>query len=180
VAFEVAKLLDAAMDVCIVRKLGVPEHKELAMGAIAQALTCQFAGENMIIFNQDIIDSLRIDQEKITAVVNQELRELKRRDQIYRSDKPAINIKNKTVIVIDDGIATGATMRSAISIIHQQQPAKIVIAVPVVPLNIYEELRLEVDDVVCLQCPEIMSAISWWYEDFSQTTDSEVRTLLGN
>jgi predicted phosphoribosyltransferase len=172
VAFEVAKLLHTAIDVCIVRKLGVPEHKELAMGAIA--------GENMIIFNQDIIDSLGIDQEKITAVVNQELRELKRRDQIYRSDKPAINIKNKTVIVIDDGIATGATMRSAISIIHQQQPAKIVIAVPVVPLNIYEELRLEVDDVVCLQCPEIMSAISWWYEDFSQTTDSEVRTLLGN
>ena len=103
VAFEVAKLLNAAIDVCIVRKLGVPGHKELAMGAIAS--------ENIIVFNRDIIDSLGIDQEKIIQVVNQELRELRRRNQVYRGDKPAINLKNKTVIVIDDGIATGATMR---------------------------------------------------------------------
>ena len=172
VAFEVAKILNAAMDVCIVRKLGVPGHKELAMGAIAS--------ENIIVLNRDIIDSLGIDQEKITQVVNQELRELKRRNQVYRGDKPAINVKNKTVIVIDDGIATGATMRVALTIIHQQQPTKIIVAVPVAPLNTCEELRLEVDDVVCLQCPEVMSAIGLWYEDFSQTTDNEVRALLGN
>ena len=180
VAFEVAKLLNAALDVCIVRKLGVPGHKELAMGAIAQGLTGQFAGENITIFNQDVIDSLGIDQEKITVVVNQELRELRRRHQIYRGDKPAINVKNKIVILIDDGIATGATMRAALTVIHQQQPEKIVVAVPVAPLTTCEELRLEVDDVVCLQCPEVMSAIGFWYEDFSQTTDNEVRALLGN
>ena len=180
IAFEVAKHLNAALDVCIVRKLGVPGHKELAMGAIAQALTCQFSSEKTIVFNQDIIDYLGIDQAKITAVVNQELRELRRRDQVYRSNKPEINVKNKIVILIDDGIATGATMRAALTIIQQQQPAKIVVAVPVAPLNICEELRLEVDDVVCLQCPENMSAIGLWYEDFSQTTDNEVRAFLGN
>ena len=180
IAFEVAKHLNAALDVCIVRKLGVPGHKELAMGAIAQALTCQFSSEKTIVFNQDIIDYLGIDQAKITAVVNQELRELRRRDQVYRSNKPAINVKDKIVILIDDGIATGATMRAALTIIQQQQPAKIVVAVPVAPLNICEELRLEVDDVVCLQCPENMSAIGLWYEDFSQTTDNEVRAFLGN
>ena len=180
VAFEVAKFLNVALDVCIVRKLGVPGHKELAMGAIAQGLTGQFAGENITIFNQDVIDSLGIDQEKITAVVNQELRELRRRHQIYRGDKPAINVKNKIVILIDDGIATGASMRAALTVIHQQQPEKIVVAVPVAPLTTCEELRLEVDDVVCLRCPEVMSAIGFWYEDFSQTTDNEVRALLGN
>ena len=180
IAFEVAKHLNAALDVCIVRKLGVPGHKELAMGAIAQALTCQFSSEKTIVFNQDIIDYLGIDQAKITAVVNQELRELRRRDQVYRSNKPAINVKDKIVILIDDGIATGATMRAALTIIQQQQPAKIVVAVPVAPLNICEELRLEVDDVICLQCPENMSAIGLWYEDFSQTTDNEVSAFLGN
>ncbi|MTJ49802.1 phosphoribosyltransferase [Dolichospermum sp. UHCC 0259] len=172
VAFEVAKLLNAAMDVCIVRKLGVPRHKELAMGAIAS--------ENIIVFNQDIIDSLGIDQAQITAVVNQELQELRRRNQTYRGNKPAINVKDKIVILIDDGIATGATMRAALTVIHQQQPAKIVVAVPVAPLNTCEELRLQVDDVVCLQSPEVMSAIGLWYDDFSQTTDNEVRALLGN
>ena len=180
VAFEVAKFLNVALDACIVRKLGVPGHKELAMGAIAQGLTGQFAGENITIFNQDVIDSLGIDQEKITAVVNQELRELRRRHQIYRGDKPAINVKNKIVILIDDGIATGASMRAALTVIHQQQPEKIVVAVPVAPLTTCEELRLEVDDVVCLRCPEVMSAIGFWYEDFSQTTDNEVRALLVN
>ena len=126
VAFEVAKLLNVAMDVCIVRKLGVPGHKELAMGAIAS--------ENTIVFNQNIINSLGIDEEKITQVINQELRELKRRNQVYRDNKPAINVKNKIVILIDDGIATGATMRAALTILQQQQPAKIVVAVPVAPL----------------------------------------------
>ncbi len=172
VAFEVAKLLNVAMDVCIVRKLGVPGHKELAMGAIAS--------ENTIVFNQNIINSLGIDEEKITQVINQELRELKRRNQVYRDNKPAINVKNKIVILIDDGIATGATMRAALTILQQQQPAKIVVAVPVTPLADCQELRLEVDEIICLQCPEIMSAIGLWYEDFSQTTDNEVRALLGS
>jgi putative phosphoribosyl transferase len=172
VAFEVAKLLNVAIDVCIVRKLGVPGHKELAMGAIA--------AENIIVFNQDVVDSLEIDQEQISNVVNQELQELRRRDRAYRGNKLPINVNNKIVILIDDGIATGATMRAALTILREQQPRKIVVAVPVAPLNICEELRLQVDDVVCLQCPEVMSAIGWWYEDFSQTTDREVHALLGN
>ncbi|MTJ10562.1 phosphoribosyltransferase [Anabaena sp. UHCC 0204] len=170
VAFEIAKLLNAPLDVCIVRKLGVPGHKELAMGAIAS--------QNIIVFNQDVIDSLGIDTSAITKVVNQELLELRRREKTYRDDKPPININNKTIIIVDDGIATAATMRAALAILRQQQPAKIVVAVPVAPLNTCEELCLEVDDVVCLQSPEIMSAIGWWYEDFTQTTDNEVRTLL--
>jgi predicted phosphoribosyltransferase len=170
VAFEIAKHLNAALDVCIARKLGVPGHKELAMGAIAS--------QNIIVFNQDVIDSLGIDTSAITKVVNQELLELRRREKTYRGDKPPINVNNKTIIVVDDGIATAATMRAALAILRQQQPTKIVVAVPVAPLNTCEELRLEVDDVVCLQSPEIMSAIGWWYEDFTQTTDNEVRTLL--
>ncbi|MTJ53036.1 phosphoribosyltransferase [Anabaena sp. UHCC 0253] len=170
VAFEIAKLLNAPLDVCIVRKLGVPGHKELAMGAIAS--------QNIIVFNHDVIESLGIDTSVITNVVNQELLELRRREKTYRDDQPPININNKTIIIVDDGIATAATMRAALAILRQQQPAKIIIAVPVAPLNTCEELSLEVDDLVCLQSPEIMSAIGWWYEDFTQTTDNEVRTLL--
>ncbi|MFM7364338.1 MAG: phosphoribosyltransferase [Cuspidothrix sp.] len=172
VAFEVATHLNVPLDVCIVRKLGVPGHKELAMGAIA--------GEKIIVLNQDIIDSLGIDQEQINQVINQELQELKRRDQVYRGHKPPVNVHNKIVIVIDDGIATGATIRAAIAILRRQQPKKIIVAVPIASLGIYEEFCLEVDDVVCLQSPKFISAIGWWYEDFTQTTDQEVRVLLGN
>ena len=172
VAFEVATHLNVPLDICIVRKLGVPGHKELAMGAIA--------AENIIVLNQDIIDSLGIDQEQISQVINQELQELRRRDQVYRGHQPPVNVHNKIVILIDDGIATGATIRAAIAILRQQQPRKIIVAVPIASLSICKEFRLEVDDVVCLQSPEFMSAIGWWYEDFTQTTDQEVRTLLGN
>jgi len=170
VAFEVAKALNAPLDVCIVRKLGVPGYKELAMGAIA-------AG-GMGILNYDVIDSLGIDKEAIEIVAAEELQELQRRDRTYRDDAPPLNIKNKTVILIDDGIATGSTMRAAIAILKQQQPTSIVVAVPVAPTSTYEELQLEVDEIVCLQTLEQMSAIGLWYEDFSQTTDEEVRELL--
>lgn len=170
VAFEVAKALNAPLDVCIVRKLGVPGHKELAMGAIA-------AG-GIRVLNADVINTLGIDKEAIQAVAAEELEELQRRDRTYRGYAPPINVKDKTVILIDDGIATGSTMRAAIATLNEQQPKKIVVAIPVAPASTYKELQSEVDQVVCLQIPEYLSAIGLWYEDFSQTTDEEVKEIL--
>lgn len=170
VAFAVAQALNAPLDVCIVRKLGVPGQKELAMGAIASG--------GVAVLNFDVINTLGIDKEIIEVVALEELQELQRRDHNYRGDAPPINIKNQTVILIDDGIATGSTMRAAIALIKKQEPTKLIVAVPVAPLSTYEDLQPEVDEIVCLQIPEIMSAIGLWYEDFSQTTDEEVRELL--
>jgi predicted phosphoribosyltransferase len=170
VAFAVAQALNAPLDVCIVRKLGVPGQKELAMGAIASG--------GVAVLNFDVINTLGINKEIIEVVALEELQELQRRDRNYRGDAPPINIKNRTVILIDDGIATGSTMRVAIALIKKQEPKKLIVAVPVAPLSTYEDLQLEVDEIVCLQIPEIMSAIGLWYEDFSQTTDEEVRELL--
>lgn len=170
VAFEVATALNASLDVCIVRKLGVPGHKELAMGAIATG--------GMEVLNYDVINTLGIGREVIEIVAAEELQELERRDRTYRGDAPLINVRNKTVILIDDGIATGSTMRAAIAILRQQQPTSIVVAVPVAPTNTYQELQSEVEEIVCLQTLKQMSAIGCWYENFSQTTDEEVRQLL--
>ncbi|MFM5983148.1 MAG: phosphoribosyltransferase [Sphaerospermopsis kisseleviana] len=170
VAFEVAKALNAPLDVCIVRKLGVPGHKELAMGAIASG--------GIGVLNSDVINTLGIDKEAIQAVAAEELQELQRRDRTYRGDALPLNVENKTVILIDDGIATGSTMRAAIGILQQQQPQKIVVAIPVAPASTYKELQSEVDEIVCLQIPEILSAIGLWYEDFAQTTDEEVKEIL--
>jgi putative phosphoribosyl transferase len=172
VAFEVATALNAPLDVCIVRKLGVPGHKELAMGAIASG--------GIEVLNNDVINTLGINKEIIQGVAAEELQELQRRDRTYRGDAPPINVKNKTIILIDDGIATGSTIGAAIALLKQQQPASIVVAVPVAPRSTYKELHSEVDEIVCLQTPELMSAIGVWYEDFSQTTDEEVRELLGH
>jgi putative phosphoribosyl transferase len=170
VAVEVAKALNAPLDVCIVRKLGVPGQKELAMGAIASG--------GVVVLNYDVINTLGINKEIVELVAAEELKELQRRDRHYRGDAPPININNKTVILIDDGIATGSTMRAAIALIKKQQPAKLIVGVPVIPLSTYEELKSEVDEIVCLTTPEIMSAIGLWYEDFSQTTDEEVQEIL--
>jgi putative phosphoribosyl transferase len=170
VAFPMAKTLHLPLDICIVRKLGVPGHKELAMGAIAP--------HGIIILNNDVINSLNINQETINLVVQQELQELARRDHAYRSSKLPIDIHHKTVILVDDGIATGSTIRAAIAILKQQQPDKIIIAIPVAPPDICEQLRSEVDDVICLQTPEPLSAIGLWYDNFTQTTDDQVRELL--
>jgi putative phosphoribosyl transferase len=172
VAFEVATALNAPLDVCIVRKLGLPGHKELAMGAIASG--------GIEVLNNDVINTLGIKKEIIQGVAAEELQELQRRDRTYRGDAPPINVKNQTIILIDDGIATGSTIGAAIALLKQQQPASIVVAVPVAPRSTYKELHSEVDEIVCLQTPELMSAIGVWYEDFSQTTDEEVRELLGH
>ncbi|MEA5507150.1 phosphoribosyltransferase [Halotia wernerae UHCC 0503] len=170
VAFEVAKALNAQLDIYLVRKLGVPGRKELAMGAIASG--------GVRVLNHEIVNWLGIDRKTIDQVATQELQELQRRDCAYRGDRPQPKIKNRTVILIDDGIATASTMRAAIAALREQQPRHIVVAIPVAPPSTCEQLRTEVDEVICLTTPESMYAIGLWYEDFSQTTDAEVRDLL--
>lgn len=170
VAYEVAKQLNTKMDIFIVRKLGVPGHEELAMGALAWG--------DVTVFNPEIISGLHISEDTIAIVVAKESAELKRRNQEYRQNKPLPIIENKIVIVIDDGLATGATMRAAIAALKQMKPTAIIIAVPVAPPDTCDEIRPTVDDLVCLETPEPFYAVGTWYDDFSQTTDQEVRDLL--
>jgi putative phosphoribosyl transferase len=170
VAFEVAEALRAPLDIFLVRKLGVPGHEELAMGAIATG--------GVRVLNEDVVDYLRIPGEVIDAVAADELRELERRERAYRGDSPAPDVKGKTVILVDDGLATGSTMRAAAAALRQQQPARIVVAVPVSAPQTCDEYRMGVDEIICAVTPEPFYAVGQWYEDFSQTTDEEVRALL--
>jgi putative phosphoribosyl transferase len=170
VAYEVAKALNAPLDVCLVRKLGVPTHPELAMGAIASG--------GVQVLNLDVVTWLGISQSTIDEVAAVELNELQRRDRAYRGDRPPPTIRDRTVILVDDGIATGSTLRAAIAVLKPQQPARLVVAIPVAPPEICAELSAEVDEVVCLLRPHDFYAIGIWYDDFSQTTDEAVRTLL--
>jgi putative phosphoribosyl transferase len=178
VGYEVAQALNAPLDVCLVRKLGVPGHEELAMGAIAEGGRLDLTSQTVCVLNYDVINGWGIDQETIDKVIAQELEELHRRDRAYRGDRPPVNVHGQTIILIDDGIATGSTIRAAIAILRQQQPSKIIVAVPIAPPSTYQQLQTEVDEVISLVTPEPMSAIGVWYEDFSQTTDAEVRQLL--
>jgi putative phosphoribosyl transferase len=170
VAYEVAKALNVPLDICLVRKLGVPGHQELAMGAIASG--------GVRVLNYDVISWLGILEKTIDKVAIAELRELQRRDRAYRGDRPQPDVRNRTVILIDDGIATGSTMRAAITVLKSQHPARLIVAIPVAPAETCDELRTEVDDIVCLLTPEPFYAIGLWYENFAQTTDEEVRHLL--
>lgn len=170
VAFEVAKALYLPLDVCLVRKLGVPGHKELAMGAIAS--------DGVRVLNYDIVSTLGISSNKIDEVAAKELRELQRRDRVYRGDRSSPNLKDRTVILVDDGIATGASMRAAITVLREEQPRSIIVAIPVASSSICDELRSEVDKLVCLTTPEPFYSVGLWYDYFSQTTDEEVSKLL--
>lgn len=170
VAFEIAKKLNLPLDVCLVRKLGVPKRKELAMGAIGSG--------GVKIINQDIINWLNIPEDIIDEVTAQEQIELERRDRLYRENRPFPLLENQTIILVDDGIATGSTLRAAIATIKQHHPQKIIIAVPVAPPEICQQLKSEVDEVVCYLQPDPLHSISLWYENFSQTSDQEVRDLL--
>jgi putative phosphoribosyl transferase len=170
VAYEVARALNASLDVFLVRKLGVPGHEELAMGAVATG--------GVRVLNDEIISDLRIPDYLIDAVAAQEQRELERRERLYRGDRPPPDVRGRTVILVDDGLATGATMYAAIQALRQQQPARIVVAVPTASPETCEALRAEVDEVICAITPEPFYAVSLWYEDFSQTTDETVRDLL--
>jgi putative phosphoribosyl transferase len=170
VAFEVAKELNVKMDVFIVRKLGVPGNEELAMGAIAS--------DNIRVLNEDVIRSFQIPQSVIDEVAVNELRELERRERLYRGNRPKPDISGSTVILIDDGLATGATMRAAAAAVKTKNPAKIVIAVPTAASDTCIAFENEVDKTICVATPEPFYGVGAWYEDFSQTTDKEVCELL--
>ena len=170
VGFEVAQELGAPLDVFLVRKLGVPGYEELAMGAVATG--------GVRVLNDEIVRGLGISEHEIDAAAARELQELARRQRLYRGDRPPPDIAGRTVIVVDDGLATGATMRAAIQALRQQQPARIVVAVPTASPDTCEALKAEADDVVCAMTPEPFLAVGHWYEDFTQTTDDEVRELL--
>jgi putative phosphoribosyl transferase len=170
VAFEVARALPAPMDVFLVRKLGVPGQEELAMGAIA-------SGGGRVL-NREVIEALGIPDRVIDAVAAHEEKELVRRERLYRDDRPPPDVQGRTVILIDDGLATGATMRAAAATLRQEGPARIVVAVPLAAASVCEEFAQEVDEIVCAVTPEPFYAVGLWYEDFSPTTDDEVRELL--
>jgi len=170
VAYEVARSLQAPLDVFLVRKLGVPGYEELAMGAVATG--------GVRVLNDEIVNGLRIPDDVVDAVTAWEQQELARREQLYRGDRPAPDVRGRTVILVDDGLATGATMHAAIAALRRQQPARIVVAVPTAPPEMCEALRAEVDDVICAITPQPFRSVGLWYEDFSPTTDEEVRELL--
>ncbi|HZE71792.1 MAG TPA: phosphoribosyltransferase [Pyrinomonadaceae bacterium] len=170
VAYEVAKALHAPLDIFLVRKLGVPGREELAMGAIATG--------GVQVLNKNVVDELGIPPAVIEAVAANELQELKRRDHAYRGNRPAPEVKGKTVILVDDGLATGSTMRAAVAALRQQKPARIVVAVPVSAPETCDEYRMGVDEIVCAITPEPFYGVGQWYQDFTQTTDEEVRQLL--
>ena len=170
VGFEIARSLHAPLDVFLVRKLGVPGHAELAMGAIASG--------GVRVLSHDIIGQLGVSPDDIDAVTQRERAELDRRDRMYRGDRPQTPLTGRTVILVDDGLATGATMEAAILAVRQSSPARLIVAAPVGAADTCDRLRTIADDVVCASTPEYFQAVGLWYERFDQTTDEEVMTLL--
>jgi predicted phosphoribosyltransferase len=170
VGYEVAQALRAPLDVFVVRKLGTPGQEELAMGALAPG--------GIMVLNQEVIQALGIPQQTIDAVVVREQRELERREREYRNGRPAANVRGRAVILADDGLATGSSMRVAAKALRKEAALEIVVAVPVASALTCAELATEVDKVVCATTPEPFWAVGQWYRDFSETTDEEVRDLL--
>jgi putative phosphoribosyl transferase len=170
VAFEVTKALHAPLDVFVVRKLGLPGQEELAMGAIASG--------GVIVLNEELVRALQIPRAVIDMVAFEEQRELERREREYRDGRPPIDVRGRAVILVDDGLATGSSMRVAALALKKKDPAQIVVAVPVAPSSTCADLQNYVDQVVCAVTPEPFWGVGQWYQDFSQTTDEEVRELL--
>jgi predicted phosphoribosyltransferase len=170
VAAEVASSLGAPLDVFVVRKLGVPGHEELAMGAIATG--------GVRILNRDVVSSLGIAPATIDRVAVAEQAELERRETAYRGGRPPADVAGATVILVDDGLATGSTMRAAVAAIREQRPERVVVAVPVAAPQTRDEFAREVDEIVCVATPDPFLAVGRFYDDFSQTTDAEVHALL--
>lgn len=170
VAFEVARALHAPMDIFVVRKLGLPGHEELAIGAIATG--------GVRVVNDEAVRALRVSDVVLGAVTAAERRELERRERLYRGDRPPRDVRGRTVILVDDGLATGSTMRAAIAALRQQHPGRIVVAVPVGAPDVCAAFQVEADESVCVRSPQPFYAVGLWYADFSQTTDEEVCELL--
>jgi putative phosphoribosyl transferase len=170
VAYEVAQALNAPLDVFLVRKLGVPGHEELAMGAIASG--------GVRIVNPSVVHQLHISEDAINAVASEELRELERREEAYRGSRPEPAMQGKTIILVDDGLATGASMWAAVAALRKRNPQQIVVAVPAASEETCDQFKPYVDNIVCAITPEPFYAVGLWYHDFSQTSDTEVRQLL--
>lgn len=170
VAYQVAKELNAHLDVFVVQKIGVPTHPELAMGAIASG--------GVKVTNENVIRQAGVSEEQIEEVVQEEKQELERREKLYRGSRPDIDLEGKTVILVDDGMATGASMRAALKALKKHNPEKVIIAVPTAPKDSCEEFRSKVDKMICLQTPTPFWGVGGSYQDFSQTTNQEVRELL--
>lgn len=170
VAFEVARALNTPLDVFVVRKLGVPGREELAMGAIASS--------GIRVVNRTVVDPLGITSDEIEKAAVEQQTELERREQEYRNGRPMLDVRDRTAILVDDGLATGSSMRAAAVALRKRGPARIVIAVPVAAPSVCEELESEADQVVCATTPEPFLAVGQWYRDFRQTSDEEVRQLL--
>ena len=170
VAFEAAQALKAPLDVFLVRKLGAPGHEELAMGAIASG--------GVVVVNDEVVRALRISADTVMAEVESERAELTRREAIYRNGRPPLDVRGKTVILVDDGLATGSTMRAAVTALRQKEPARIVVAVPVGAASTCAEFQSIADECVCAIAPENFRAVGLWYDDFAQTGDDEVCDLL--
>jgi putative phosphoribosyl transferase len=170
VAAELARALGAQLDVFVVRKLGLPGHEELAMGAVAPG--------GVLVLDDRLVRGLGIPDEVLQETVEKELRELERREAAYRAGRPPLDLEGKTVILVDDGLATGATMRAAALALRKVKPARVVVAVPVASAETCDEFRADVDEIVCALTPSPFHAVGLWYDDFSQTSDEEVRELL--
>jgi putative phosphoribosyl transferase len=172
VAYEVALALELPLDVFLVRKLGVPGHEELAMGAIASG--------GVRVLNERVIQALRIPAATIDAAAAAELSTLERRERCYRGDDPRPQVRERIVILVDDGLATGSSMRAALEALGRREPKRLIAAVPVAPAEACEALRAEADEVICVATPRAFHGVSEWYRDFSQTSDEEVRALLAS
>jgi putative phosphoribosyl transferase len=170
VAFEVARALRAELDIFLVRKLGVPGHEELAVGALASG--------GIRILNHSLISDLHLSQQVIEQITAREQRELERREALYRAGRPAIPVRGRTIVLIDDGLATGASMKAASKALRAEDPQRLIVAVPIGAQQTCDEFRGEVDEVICVATPEPFLAVGIWYEDFEQTSDEEVQSLL--
>ena len=170
VAYEVTTALRLPLDIFLVRKLGLPGHEELAMGAVSTG--------GVRVLNDELVDYLSIPEDVIDAMAVRELEELERRERAYRGDRPEPDVRGKTVMLIDDGLATGSTMRAAAVALRQQEPGRVVVAVPVSAPETCDEYRMGVDEIICATTPEPFLGVGQWYDDFSQTSDEEVRELL--
>ena len=170
VAFEVARALDAPLDVFVVRKLGLPGHPEFAMGALASG--------GVRVLNDEVVRLYRIPEQAVDAIAKDERIELERRERAYRSQRPALDVRGRTVVLIDDGLATGSTMKAAVEAVRALSPARIIVAVPVGSPDTCREFAAIADDIICARAPEHFAAVGQWYDDFRQTTDEEVRELL--
>jgi predicted phosphoribosyltransferase len=170
VGYEIAEALNAPLDVFVVRKLGVPGHEELAMGAIASG--------GVRVRNGSVVEGLNVPDDVIDAVAEQEFRELARRERAYRDERPAPHVKGRTVLLVDDGVATGSTMKAAVEALRQLEASRIVVATPTAALSTVREMRQGVDEFVAVMTPADFVGVGQWYEDFSQTSDQEVRDLL--